>query len=138
MPERAFLAQVDLDQEAFHPAADVCIRADAGRVMAQLQEHREDDGWLMQVRAFEQAELDGLSPEQGSLLEQLSGVVVCDAAISMLPLAQAMGQLLVGPPGSGPGLACGAAWAHPGTSVSLITGTPPRLKRLSPVSTSDL
>ena len=129
----AFVIQVDLDPDAFSPTADVSIRADAGRVMDQLTEHREDDGWLMQVRAFEQAEADGLGTVHRSVLQSLSGVVVCDADVPMLPLPAAIGQQLVGPPGSGPGLARGAAWAHPDASICLVTGSPPRIQRFPPV-----
>jgi thiamine pyrophosphate-dependent acetolactate synthase large subunit-like protein len=138
LPAHAFLVQIDLDPDGHSPAADVAIRADAGRVMAKLEEYREDDGWLLQVRAFEQAAWEALPPGLQAIRESLSAmpehVVVCESGHDALPPSTAPGRQLHAVPGSGAPVARGAGQSWPGLPVVLLSGDPPVIQRIPPVS----
>ncbi|MDG1482963.1 MAG: hypothetical protein P8R54_25455 [Myxococcota bacterium] len=141
LPALAFLVQVDLDPSGHHPSADVALRADAGRVMAQLTEYREDDGWLLQVRAFEQAAWEGLSADHQAIRTALSEgaeVVIAEVAADALPSASEPGRHLTVPHGAGAGAALGAGLAWPTHSVTLLSGEPAETHVFPPVKSSRL
>lgn len=141
LSEHAFLVQVDLDPAGHRSTADVALRADAGRVMAQLTAYREDDGWLLQARAFEQAAWEGLSEDHQAIRAALSEgaeVVVAEVAADALPGAATLGRHLTVPPGSGIGAALGAGLAWPTHPVVLLSGDPAETHVFPPVKPSRL
>ena len=141
LPELAFLVQVDLDPSGHRTSADVALRADAGRVMAQLTGYREDDGWLLQVRAFEQAAWEGL-PEAHQVLRAVlseeTAVVVAEVAAEVLPRATELGRHLTVPHGAGAGAVLGAGLAWPTHPVVLLSGDPAETHVFPPVKPSRL
>ncbi|MFT5680799.1 MAG: thiamine pyrophosphate-dependent acetolactate synthase large subunit-like protein [Myxococcota bacterium] len=140
VPPLAFLVQIDLDPAGHSPSADVAIRADAGRVMAQLTGYREDDGWLLQVRAFEQAGWEALSPAEQAMRDALAEapVVVAETAHSTLPPSEAQGRHLLAQPGVGAGVVIGAGRAWPAHPVALISGDPVVVRVFPPVKEGGL
>ena len=146
----AFVVQVDLDPDVIghNRGADVGLHADTGLVMQQLADagKRTDDGWVAQVRAFEQAKYDKMLPEMHSDASPVNPLrfskeladalprdttIVCDGGdivgtAAKLVDVHAPGHWMdpgpLGTLGVGPGFAMAAKLARPDSPVCIIFG----------------